>query len=257
LESQLPQPAVLVGTAGDDGDAQEVALNLAASFARTQRRTLLVSSDLRRRNQRNMLDYAFAGGHNQPTSGPTFSEVLFGDATSEGLSAQAPLMDYLWHMPAGDVTSTLSLADLDLTALQAAIDAIRDDFDAVVMICPSVTRYPDAAVLARVTDGLLLAASARHTRASDVRDATRLIDQVGGQVLGGVLTGPRAGSRGQRVRMSMTAAALGRDDWLGGMPAVPLDAPSAPASLRNVLVHRPAHRGEVTKAVRRSPGARG
>jgi len=162
-------------------------MNLAASFARAQRRTLLVSADMRGPGR---ADIASASGGTLRTidARPTLSAILVGAADVEDVDRHVPLMDNLWLVPAGNGASSISLADLDVNVLIAAVDSMRALYDAVVIIGPAITLYPDTPLLARVSDGLLLAATARVTHASDVSAASRLIRQVGGRVLGAVLT---------------------------------------------------------------------
>jgi capsular exopolysaccharide synthesis family protein len=80
---------------------------------------------------------------------------------------------------------------LGLPAVKAAIDQLRSRFDWVVLDGPPVTVYSDAAILAPLSDGVVLVVEAERTRWEVINQARRTIEESGGRILGAVLNRQR------------------------------------------------------------------
>jgi cellulose biosynthesis protein BcsQ len=66
------------------------------------------------------------------------------------------------------------------------LEELRSRYSVIILDCPAATS-PDAAALARFSDGTVLVAATASTRESEIQRARRLIQYLGGQIAGLVL----------------------------------------------------------------------
>ena len=74
-----------------------------------------------------------------------------------------------------------------LERFQALIDDLRKEFTYVLIDAPPLNEYPDAALLARMADGLVMVLEANNTRRETARKAKDMLDASGIPVLGAIL----------------------------------------------------------------------
>jgi len=143
-------------------------VNLAASFAQTGVRTLLIDADMRRPGLSRLLDVRGNGG---------LSEVLRADSGIPELcqervvSTEVPLLDILPCGPrilnAGMLLSMPSLADV--------LDWAVSEYDQVIVDCPPTLPVSDAAIVGRYVDGMLFLMNPDKTHR---RSVARAVDQL-------------------------------------------------------------------------------
>ncbi len=155
----------------------EVCANLAASVAQTNRRVLLVDADMRSPSQHHLWNLINAVG---------LSHVLVGEGSLE--RALQPVNDNLTVITAGVVPPN-PMALLDSERMATLIELFREQFDYVIFDTPSLTGAADAAVLANLTDGVLMVMRPRTVTYDRAIAAKSLLERSGATVLGMVANG--------------------------------------------------------------------
>lgn len=151
-------------------------INLAISLSQIGKRVLLIDADLRTGSVSNKLGLAGCSG---------LSQVLSGDQSLD--SCVHTISNSLSLLPAGELLPTSS--DL-LSGKNAAllVQNVKQAYDYVLIDLPAVQSAPDAAIVARYTDGVLLVVRHDHSRIRQVREAVRAMDFVDAPILGFLYT---------------------------------------------------------------------
>ena len=153
-----------------------VACGLAIAMAETGARVLLVDANLRAPG---------VGRFFAMESGPGLTEVLAGTAAVTDV-LRDPLGGRLTVLPPGGPGPDPG----ELLASPRLATTVRDltaRFDVVLVDGPPLPDVADAAVLGKVTDGVLMVVRARRTRTADVRRSADLLERVGAKLVGAVL----------------------------------------------------------------------
>lgn len=181
-------PTVLAVTSAGPGEGKSITCaNLGVSLAQVGKSVLLLDCDLRNPVQHN----------------------LFWSRKEVGLvdvvAGRCPLQQ-AWHepvpglkvVPAGRVPSnpTEILGSRRFTDLLAWV---RDEYDYVLIDTPPVRLVSDSAILARQGDGVLLVLDAKNASKKSLRQAAKMLGNVGANVVGTV--------------MNRVAASGGEDDY--------------------------------------------
>ncbi|MCR9198710.1 MAG: polysaccharide biosynthesis tyrosine autokinase [Planctomycetaceae bacterium] len=143
-------------------------VNLAASYAQTGVRTLLIDADMRRPVLSRLLEIRGQGG---------LSEVLRAESDVAGMARErivqtdVPLLDVLPCGPrilnAGMLLSMPTLPDL--------LDWAVSEYDQVIVDCPPTLPVSDAAIVGRYVDGMLFLMNPDKTHR---RSVVRAVDQL-------------------------------------------------------------------------------
>ncbi len=168
-----PQPRVIVVTSARQGEGKTVAsLNLGSALAEFGPHTLVIDADLRHPRCQAVLGIECERG---------LSTWLTGQADIASLIH--PLAAGLWFLPAGLPPANPARL-LGSARMRVAIDALRKQFDFVVIDTPPVLPVTDAVVLAREADGVLLVVKGRETPREMLRMARDRLVQAGASFLG-------------------------------------------------------------------------
>lgn len=148
-------------------------VNLAASYAQTGVRTLLIDADMRRPGLSRLLEIRGQGG---------LSEVLRAESDVAGMARErivqtdVPLLEVLPCGPrilnAGMLLSMPTLSDL--------LDWAVSEYDQVIVDCPPTLPVSDAAIVGRYVDGMLFLMNPDKTHR---RSVVRAVDQLRGMDL--------------------------------------------------------------------------
>lgn len=221
-------PRVIVVTSSSPSEGKSTtAINIALALAEAQHNVVLVDGDMRRPSVHKYLALIGAVG---------FSTVLSGQAVlSEAL--QKTRFPGLTALTAGAVPPNPS----ELLGSQAAANLLTDlrsQFDYVVVDSSPLLAVTDAAILAAVSDGVLVMARFGQTKRDQLTHAVGTLTDVGASILGAVFTmTPTRGSSAYSYSYSYYGEEGGRRQ--GTLPALAppasRDAPShngngAPAS---------------------------
>lgn len=160
-----------------------VASNLAAAFAATGRRVLLVDADLRRPHLHRVFDLPDSPGLSD------FAEELQSvgpEAVQLSRYAKRTPVPGLFVVTSG--TSTTGASNL-LHALRFAevFSALRPGFDTVLVDTPPLLSVPEARVMARLADGVVLVVRADSTPLDAAMAAENYVREDGGTVIGTIL----------------------------------------------------------------------
>lgn len=166
---------VLVTSAQRGDGKTQTAASLGLTMAQDlERRICLVDADLRQPQLESLFGLP---------AGPGLSDVLAGSAALD--DALVTIDDYnLTLLPAG------ASADPELlgtTAMRRVLQALRTEFDRVVIDAPTATRSADVAVLSPLVEGVLLVVRVGVTPKPAIHDAIAALDA--DRLLGFVLNG--------------------------------------------------------------------
>ena len=154
------------------------ATNLAMTFSESYRkRVLLIDADLRRPNLHQLFKVAAATGLSDGLTASEGSKLIVRQV-SPGLSL----------LPAGRPTQD-PMGALISDRMRRLIEEARDAFDWVIIDTPPFVLLPDAHLLARIADGVVVVVRAKSTPYALVK---RTVDAIGNdQLLGVVLNAAR------------------------------------------------------------------
>ncbi len=173
---------VIMVTSAVGGEGKtSLASQLAASLARAWKRTLLIDGDLRNPAAHRVL--------NVPRD-PGFSEVLRGEVEA-AQAIRATTISRLWTMPAGhwDAHAVQALAQ---DQVRAMFQALKQQYDFVIVDSCPVLPVADALLLAQHVDGVLFSVMRDVSRIPAVWSAQQRLHNLGIRTLGAVVIGDRS-----------------------------------------------------------------
>ena len=179
--------AMITSAAGQEGRTT-VASQLAASMARSGRRTLLIDGDFRNPQLHLVFGQANENG---------LCELLRGELqTAEAVKTTT--VENLWLLPAG-VFDQNSIQALSHNIARQIFEELRGQFDCVVIDAAPVLTSADALLVGQFVDSSILSVRRDVSRLPKVNAACERLMSVGIHVIGAVLNGEstevRAGER--------------------------------------------------------------
>ena len=148
------------------------AFQLSKSFADLGKKTLLIDCDLRKAYLRRYLKIK------EKLNG--VSEVLSGQAKEATYETD---LDNLWVMVSGKSPANPSEL-LSGEAFMKLISELRKEFDYIIIDTPPVTVGPDACIVGRVVDGVVLVVRSDFVKKITVQRCKQEIIRNGGKLLG-------------------------------------------------------------------------
>jgi capsular exopolysaccharide synthesis family protein len=174
------RPRVIALTSANPGEGKTtVASNLALALAEIGRRVLLIDADLRKPRLHQVFNLSNAWG---------LSDLLDGTKPPEGSEAMVVGTSYggLYVLPAGSAPSSVSNLLYSPRALEL-LQRMRQEFDMVLIDTPPMLQMPDARVLGRLVDGVILVVRSARTTKETAAGASQRLAEDGTRVLGTVL----------------------------------------------------------------------
>ncbi len=192
-KTQQPYEIVMVTSALGQEGKTTVASQLAVSFARSGRRTLLIDADVRNPQQHVVLGMPFQQG---------LCEILRGEVTPDDVVQPTPA-EGLWSLSAGyrDQNSDQALASSVVGKLFAEL---RQRFDLIVMDTGPVLTSPDAMLLGQHVDGAVISVCRDVSRLPKVTEACNRLRSVGIQIAGAVVNGAETDLRKSDLQLTST-----------------------------------------------------
>ncbi len=172
------QRILLLTSAGPGDGKTAMAVNLAATFAQSNQRTLLIDANFRKPGVRNIFGIAANEG---------LSNVLIGQKRLDEVihKTDLPNLDVLVTGPMppnpAELLSSVQMSDLIMTA--------RGKYDRVIFDGPPCLLVSDAQIIATLVDGVILVARAVHNSKGILKRARESLDRVNARVLGAILNG--------------------------------------------------------------------
>ena len=176
-ERREMKTVMVASPSGEDGKTA-IAANLAVSLAQVGKRVVLLSADLRK-----SMVHQYFGLDNERG----LSNVLAGEMPPWEAVQEPAGMERLWVFGSGPTPSQpTELLQSDL--MKELLAERRKVADFVIIEAPPALDTADCLALAPLVDGILLVADAKHTSRDEVALVREQFDQVGGQVVGSVLS---------------------------------------------------------------------
>ncbi|MFM7244925.1 MAG: GumC family protein [Planctomycetaceae bacterium] len=169
---------ILVTSAVEHEGKTTFAAQLAASLARSGKRTLLLDGDLRHPNVHLALGLDLRAG---------LPEVLRGEVAADE-AVQPTAIDGLFAVTGG-VCDYAAITSLSRPEAAAAIKHYRDSFDHVVIDAGPVLAFADVLLLGQLSDIAIVATMRDVSRMPQVNSAVDRLRSVGVRVLGAVVNG--------------------------------------------------------------------
>ncbi len=154
------------------------ALNLAISFAETDKRVLLIDADLRRPNQSKLLERKAT---------PGLSNVLAGLNKDKDVIHKEvfPHLDVIFS---GDIPPNPSEL-LGHERMQQLLERLSNQYDYIFIDTPPVNVVTDASVLSRLLDGVLFVVRRNESESDSVLYAISQLEFAEAKLLGFILNG--------------------------------------------------------------------
>lgn len=149
------------------------AINLAAVFAYSGSRTILVEADMRRPKLHEHYSTSELNG---------FTLALLGRIPLERATMPTSIAN-LSCIPAGAIPPNPAEL-LGSRKMRSILDELQSLYDVVVIDAPPLLPVADTTTLAPRVDGVLLVAKTKQTRRDELKESVDLVRNVGGNVLG-------------------------------------------------------------------------
>ena len=169
---------ILVVTSPGMGDGKStLAINLATSFARSGRKTLLIDGDLRKPDIALML--------NLPTTLRGIQDYLFGADLQKSIY---PIDGMELSILASDARNSQDALELlSIPETPERIRRLRDVFDYIIIDTPPVLAFSDAMVWARMADGVIMTSYIGHTSKVEMKEALKRLHEINANIIGTVV----------------------------------------------------------------------
>jgi capsular exopolysaccharide synthesis family protein len=168
---------IVISSAVPHEGRSEVAANLAATIAQSGRRVLLVDADMRNPSQHHLWGIVNSVG---------LSNVVVDQ--NELRQAVKPITSNLSILTAG-VMPPNPLAIIDSESMTAFLETVSGDYDYILFDSPPLAGTADAAVLGKMTDGVLMVVRPGVADSASVSAAKSLLARSETKVLGLVANG--------------------------------------------------------------------
>lgn len=172
---------LVVTSASPSEGKSTTAANIAASFAYQGMRVLLIDCDLRKSQVHRMFGV--------PRS-PGLTDLILGRSTQEEVARQTDKTG-LYILPAGEQAPNPAEL-LGGEKMRRVLAELSGGYDMIILDTPPLLAASDAAILATISDGVLLVIRAGSTEADAGRLAVQQLAAVGARIVGAVLNDPDA-----------------------------------------------------------------
>jgi capsular exopolysaccharide synthesis family protein len=174
-DSEIPKLILVTSPAQGEGKSF-VSVNLAGSFAQSNKRTLIIDCDLRRPK----IQIIFGVDKK-----PGLVDYLFNKVKLEDIIRKTK-MNNLSYITSGSIPSNPSEI-LDSSSMKNFLLEIRDFYDLIIIDSAPIVAVIDAEILAKLVDGTILIISADKTENRLMMDAVNKINHNKVPFLGTVL----------------------------------------------------------------------
>lgn len=178
LWDECKDSKMITVTSSGTGDGKTTfSVNLATTFARSGKRTLLIDGDLRKPDVNLIL--------NLPRDLRGLQDYLFGMDLEKAVYKVPSLDLYVLSSDNRNTGDALNLITMSESVRR--IQALRDQYDYIIIDTPPVLAFSDALVWAKVADGTILVSFVGHTSRVDMQEAANRLERVNAKILGTVV----------------------------------------------------------------------
>ena len=172
-----PLKTILVTSSTEQEGKTVVALNLAGSYAKANKKTLLIDCDLRKPRVHKIL------GVNK---NPGLVNYLFNQAPLDKIIWRSESFENLYYINSGSIPPDPAEV-MESNAMKNFLRVIKNQFDIVILDSAPVIAVIDSEILAKMVDGTILVVSADRTDTRLMVDAVDLLKKDKVPFLGTVL----------------------------------------------------------------------
>lgn len=174
---------ILVTSSNTKEGKSTICENMALSFSQNNKKVLLIDCDLRKLSSYKHLNKINESG---------VSDVLLGKKKlKEIIKSYSESLDII---SSGKVpTNPVEL--LSSKAMDDLLNQVRDMYDLILIDSPSIKLVTDALILATKSDGTLFVVNKENTQKNSAKQAKKLLDNVGANIIGCVLNGAEGPSQ--------------------------------------------------------------
>jgi tyrosine-protein kinase Etk/Wzc len=172
----------VVVTSASPGEGKTTTVgNLGIAFAQQNMRVLLLDCDLRRSHLHAAFDLS---------KGPGLTELLLGQVDQDDV-VKPTTMPGLYVLPAGTAPPNPSEM-LGGQKMRTTLQSLSEAFDLIILDTPPILAASDAAILATLSDGVIMVLRAGATESEAAQQAMHQLKAVGARIVGAVLNDPDA-----------------------------------------------------------------
>ena len=156
------------------------AISIAIAMAATSRKTVLIDCDVRKSERYKKLNQQAEKGLAEYVSAKSDNAVSVDDLlypTNE---------DALFYIPCG-TTEENATRILCSEKFGSLIDELRKIYECIILDCPSISVVPDAQIMFKKVDGIILIAALGETKRSQIKDLRQLISDYKDQYYGMII----------------------------------------------------------------------
>jgi capsular exopolysaccharide synthesis family protein len=180
LSFAVKEPEVLLLTSAIRSEGKSTTIsNLANTYARSQKRVLLIDADLRLARIAHIYDIN--------KNHPGLTDLLVNDLTLSAVLYSVESYQKFDILSAGNQQVSPSEL-LNSDAFEKLINDFRKDYDLILIDTPPVLNLADTNIISKVADGLLLVIASDQTSKTMVVAAKNSIEKAGGNLRGIILT---------------------------------------------------------------------
>mgnify|MGYP000930294047 CR=1 FL=1 len=175
------RPNVIVFTSANPSEGKStVVSNLAIALAEVGNKVLLIDADLRKPRLHQIYDVPSTPGLTDVLASPGTSPTVLGECV------HVTAVPGLFLLTAGVRTSTATNL-LYSQRMRELLKELKQQFDVIVIDTPPMLQIPDARVLGRLADRVILVIRSRFTTRDAAQAAFRRFQEDGTEVLGTIL----------------------------------------------------------------------
>ncbi len=156
------------------------AISIAIAMAASSRRTVLIDCDLRKAGKYKKLNDKAGKGMAEYVSGKN----------DDGISADDLLyptnVEELFYIPCGSTEGNATRI-LCSERVDNLIDELKEKFDIILLDCPSISVVPDAQIMFKKVDGIIVVSALGETKRSQIKDTRQLITAYKDQYYGMII----------------------------------------------------------------------
>lgn len=168
--------AILITSSAPSEGKSLVSVNLAASFAQTKQKTVIIDCDLRKPRVHSMLGISRV---------PGFTDYLVAKCKYEDIIKKTSIPD-LHFIPAGTIPPNPTEM-LDSKGMRTFMKRIRSEFDLIIIDSPPLVTLADSIILSRLVDETVLVVMANQTNIDLIQKSVEQLKRIEEPTFIGVL----------------------------------------------------------------------
>jgi Mrp family chromosome partitioning ATPase len=197
---------LLIVSADATLSSSQIVAELGVALAEVGRHILLIGADMRGSSLAQIFDIANNTGLSDLLVSGGDAEVINRRPKKvRGIALPGPAFKRLAVLPSGSQPTALSA--VDSSAMSELMESQREAYEFVLLDSPPASVASEVIALATHVDGVIVIAREASTRGRATADLRRRLDQVGAELIGGILVGKARGGRHRSAGARTTGGA--------------------------------------------------